>query len=105
MKKEEVLKTVAAACRAMDDKFGKDIKVLDISEISSLADYFVIVTGMNPAQVSAMTEACAKACAAGGLQLITSEGAGTGWFLMDFGAAIVHVFDREQREFYNLERI
>jgi len=105
LNKEDVFKAVNAACIAMDDKFGKDIAVLDISEISPLADYFIIVTGMNPSQTEAMTEACEKAFYANGLPLIMTEGAGTGWFLMDYGAAIVHIFDRELRDFYNIERI
>ena len=105
MKKEEVLEIARAACAAMDDKFGKDIVALDISEISTLADYFIIATGLNPAQTDAMTEACCRACAARGLPALGSEGAGTGWLLIDFGAVIVHIFDKEQRDFYNIERI
>ena len=105
MKKEDVYKAVRAACKAMDDKFGKDIKILDIAEISPLADYFIIATGLNPAQTDAMTDACEKAFAASGMPVIRSEGARTGWYLMDFGSVIVHIFNKEQRDFYNLERI
>ena len=105
MNKEDVLKAVRAMCAAMDEKFGKDIKVLDIGEISPLADYFVIATGANPAQTDAMTDACERACAVSGMPVVRREGAGTGWYLMDCGAAIVHIFGKEQREFYNLERI
>jgi len=89
----------------MDEKFGKDITALDIGEISSLADYFVIVTGLNNPQTQSMTEACVKTCRASGFPLVSTEGEGTGWLLMDFGDIIVHVFDAELRQFYNLERI
>jgi len=105
LKKEDVLRAARAACAALDDKFGRDITALDIGEISPLADYFIIATGFNPSQTDAMTEACERACAAEGLPLISSEGAGSGWHLMDFGSIIVHIFDKENRDFYNLERI
>ena len=105
MNKQDVFNAAAAACKAMDDKFGKDITALDISGISPLADYFLIVTGLNPPQIAAMSDACGKACAEAGLPLLRSEGAGTGWLLLDFGAVIVHIFDKDQRDFYNLERI
>jgi len=103
--KEDVYAAVIKACGAIDDKFGKDIVVLDISEISPLADYFIIVTGMNPVQTRTMAEACEVSCAASGFPLANSEGAGTGWFLMDFTDIVVHIFNKEMREFYNLERI
>ena len=103
--KEDVRRCVAAACAAMDEKFGQCITALDIGDISSLADFFVIVTGLNNPQTQSMTEACVKACRASGFPLVSSEGEGTGWLLMDFGDIIVHVFDAELRRFYNLERI
>jgi len=89
----------------MDEKFGQCITALDIGDISSLADFFIIVTGLNNPQTQSMTEACVKTCRAAGFPLVSTEGEGTGWFLMDFGDIIVHVFDAELRKFYNLERI
>ena len=89
----------------MDEKFGKDIVILDISEISPLADYFIIVTGLNPVQTRTMAESCEKACINSGLLLKGREGDDTGWYLMDYGSVIVHIFNDEMREFYSLERI
>ena len=103
--KDYVYKAVKVACKAMDEKFGKDILILDISEISPLADYFIIVTGINPNQTRVMAEACEKACHEAGFPILSREGADSGWFLMDFGAIIIHIFNSEQRGFYNLDRI
>jgi len=104
-KKEDILKIVKIICKALDDKFGQDITVLDIGEISPLADYFIIVTGLNPIQTGTMADSCQKSARDAGLMLLRTEGAGTGWLLQDFGAVVVHIFDKELRQFYNLERI
>ena len=103
--KEDVKNCVLAAVKTMDEKFGKDIKALDIGEVSVLADYFIIATSLNNPQAQSMTEACVKACRAMGFNLLSSEGEGTGWHLMDFGDIIVHIFEEELRRFYDLERI
>ena len=103
--KEQIFEAVMAAYKGLDDKFGQNITVLDISEVSPLADYFMIATGMNPMQTEAMAEACKAECANAGLLLNRTEGRGTGWLLLDFGAVIVHIFDKEMRQFYDLERI
>ena len=100
------LRAARAAARALDEKFGQDVVVLDITKISVLADYFVITSGNNPSQIQAMTEACEEAAAAAGLTLKHSEGRNdSSWCLLDFGTVIVHIFLKEAREFYNLERV
>jgi ribosome-associated protein len=97
---------VKAAAKALDDKFGQDIVVLDISEISPLADFFIIATGSNPNQLKAMCDAAEEALFKNGQKLNHSEGLQSGnWVLLDFGNIIVHIFDKENRDFYNLERI
>ena len=103
--KEDILEIVKAAHKALDDKFGQEITILDIGDISPLADYFIIATGMNPIATDAMADACQEACAKAGMMLKRKEGIGTGWMLMDFGLIIVHIFDKEMRQFYDLERI
>ena len=101
----DALSAAKAACAAMDDKFGKDIVLLDISDISPLADFFIITTCLNPVQMRTMSEACEKALSAAGFDMARSEGGGSGWYLMDHKSVIVHVFSEELRSFYNLERI
>ena len=92
--------------KALDDKKGEDIKVIDISQISVLADYFIIANGTNDSQVRALVEGVEEELAKAGYEAKQREGYGLGsWVLLDFGNIIVHVFDRENRLFYDLERI
>lgn len=94
------------ACKALDDKKGEDIKVIDISQISVLADYFIIANGTNDSQVRALVEAVEEELDKAGFEVKQREGYGLGnWVLLDFGNIIVHVFDKENRLFYDLERI
>lgn len=94
------------AYKALDDKKGEDIKVIDISEISVLADYFIIANGNNDSQVRALVENVEEELAKAGFEVKQREGYGLGnWVLLDFGEIIVHVFDKENRLFYDLERI
>ncbi len=94
------------ACKALDDKKGEDIKVIDISQISVLADYFIIANGTNDSQVRALVEAVEEELDKAGFEVKQREGYGLGnWVLLDFGEIIVHVFDKENRLFYDLERI
>lgn len=91
---------------ALADKKGEDIKVINISEVSVLADYFVITNGKSDSQVNALVENVEEKMHKAGYTLKQQEGNRSGtWVLMDFGDVIVHVFDKENRSFYNLERI
>lgn len=97
---------VKLAYKALDDKKGEDIKILNISEVSPLADFFVIASGSNDSQVRAMVESVEEELAKEGFEVRQREGYGLGsWVLLDFGDIIVHIFDRENRSFYNLERM
>lgn len=94
------------AYQALTDKKGEDIQVIDISEVSVLADYFIIANGSNENQVRALAENVEEEMEKAGYPLKQQEGRGLGsWVLMDFSDVIVHVFDKENRLFYNLERI
>lgn len=99
-------KMAAAACRALDSKKGEDIRVIDISEISVLADCFIIANGNSNSQVQALVDNVEEELAKEGYTVKQREGYGLGnWVLLDFGDIIVHVFDKENRLFYDLERI
>ena len=94
------------AVKALDDKKGEDIKVIDISEVSVLADYFIIAGGSNRSQIQAMADNVDEAIAKNGGTLKQIEGYDAGnWVLLDFQDVIVHIFDKENRLFYDLERI
>lgn len=94
------------ACKALDEKKGEEIRVIDIASVSVLADYFIIANGTNESQVRALVDNVEECLQRAGFTLRQREGNGTGgWVLLDFGDIIVHIFDKENRLFYNLERI
>ena len=98
------LEMVRLACKALDEKKALDIKVIDIHEVSVIADYFVIASGsnLNQVQVDNVEEQLGRA----GYEPKQVEGTrGSNWILMDYGDLIIHVFDEENRLFYDLERI
>ena len=94
------------ALRALDDKKAMDVKVIDIHEVSVLADYFVIASGSNQNQVQAMVDNVEEMLTKAGYEPKQIEGTrNSSWILMDYGDLIIHVFDEENRLFYDLERI
>ena len=93
---DQSLNMVKIAYDALDDKLAEDIKIIDIRSISVLADYFIIADGNN------VQEELFKA----GYEMKQMEGYREGnWILLDFGDIIIHIFDKENRLFYDLERI
>ena len=100
------LEMVKLAKTALEDKKAGDIKVIDICGVSVLADYFIIADGSNVNQVQAMVDNVDEVLGRAGYECKQMEGYGTGgWILMDYGDIIVHAFCREDRLFYDLERI
>ena len=94
------------ACLALEDKKAEDITIIDISGVSVLADYFIIANGTNSNQVMAMADNVDEALHKAGHPVKQVEGYNEGkWVLLDYNDIIVHVFDRENRLFYDLERI
>ena len=97
---------VSIACKAIDDKKALDIKVIDIREVSVIADYFVIASGSNLNQVQAIVDNVEEQLGRAGFEPKQIEGTrNSNWILMDYGDLIIHVFDEENRLFYDLERI
>lgn len=94
-----------AIVEAAIDRKGEDIVVLDVSEVSYLADYFVIVTGFSTVQVRALARSIEDTVQEklGRLPLQVEGQAKGSWMLMDYGTVIVHIFLPDEREFYNLE--
>ena len=90
---------------SLEEKKAEDIRIIDISQISTIADYFIIANGTNRNQVQALDnvgEDCHKA----GYALHQTEGYNSAnWILMDYSDVIVHIFSKEDRLFYDLERI
>ena len=100
------LSSVLALHEALDAKFAQDIVIMDLEEVSPIADYFVIATGGSTAHMSALAETTEQSLVGSGFKLSHIEGVGTSnWVLLDFGSVVVHLFDKESRGYYNLERI
>lgn len=94
------------AYHALDERKGEDIVMIDISPVSVMADYFLIANGSNENQVRALVDNVEEELGKAGYHVKQREGYGLGsWVLMDYGEIIVHVFDKENRLFYDLERI
>ena len=101
---DQSLNMVKIAYDALDDKLAEDIKIIDIRSISVLADYFIIADGNNKNQVQAMVDNVQEELF--GYEMKQMEGYREGnWILLDFGDIIIHIFDKENRLFYDLERI
>ena len=94
------------AGKVLSDKKAQDIVIIDIQGKATFADYFVICSGTSERQILSLLDDIESAFAKEDLFVKSIEGRqGSGWILMDFGDVIIHVFDRENRLFYNLERI
>lgn len=101
---------IAARCRevvvAVEERKGDDLRVLHLGEITSLADYFLICTGKSERQVRAIAEGIQERLKADRVRPSHIEGFKPGhWILLDYGDFVVHVFDRETRAYYGLDKL
>lgn len=97
---------VKTAVRALNDKKGEDIKVIEIGKISTVADYFIIANGTNAPQVEALVDNVTEELLKEKIHAERVEGIrSSGWILMDYNDVVIHVFSKEDRLFYDLERI
>ena len=102
----EIKECVSIAKNAIEEKKGSDVKVLNISKISPLADYFVLATGNNINQLHAMADEVTEKLYEVGVHPKQTEGYNTGnWILIDYGDFMIHLFSPESREYYNIDRI
>lgn len=102
----DVKEMVIAAYQALDSKKAEDIRIIDIQGVTVIADYFIIANGSNQNQLEAMKDAVDEALYRSGYHLKQLEGnRNSSWILMDYGDVIVHLFSKEDRLFYDLEKI
>ena len=100
---EELLKLIQDK---LAEKKAEDISVIDISDLSVMADYFVIASGNNANQIHAMADFLEEELAKEGIKPKHIEGYNTAnWILLDYSDIIIHIFDKESRSFYDLDRI
>ena len=96
------------AVNALEEKKAENVKVIEVSRQTPIADYFVLATASNPKQLSALTDNVDEKLTRAGVEIKSIEGRpkdDSNWILMDCGSVVIHIFNREGREFYNLERL
>lgn len=97
---------VRLAVEALDEKKGEDIKIIDIQGVTVIADYFVLASASNSSQTQALIDNVEEKLFKAGFECRQKEGnLSSTWVLLDYGDVIVHVFSKEDRLFYDLERI
>jgi ribosome-associated protein len=102
--KNEMKDCLKTAYTVIDEKFGFDIAMLDISDVSTVSDYFIIASANSPNQLKSIADAVGEALHKKGIRLVSSEGTPESrWLLLNFGGLIVHLFYKQDREHYNLE--
>ena len=102
----EVDKRISIIARACNEKKGADLKILKIRELTTIADYFIIASGNSTIQVTAIADEIEQKMGEAGYYLSGKEGHKSGrWILLDFKDIVVHIFHKEDREFYNLEKL
>lgn len=94
------------AAKILYDKKGYDIVALDVTKLTPMCDYMIIASGRTYTQVKALADAVEDRMAEIGVELRRSEGMSEGrWIVLDFGMMFVHVFHRDDRAYYSLERL
>ena len=102
----EPFEAAKLAVKALDDKQAGDIRLLKTEELTVLADYFIICTANSTSHVRTLYDEVDKRLSMAGLPPIRREGyRNSNWLLLDFGCLIVHIFQKETRDFYNLEKL
>lgn len=104
---DEIQQWVKLAAAAADDKKADDVIIIDVGDVLSVSDYFLIASGSNPRQVHAIVDGVEERLTReGGPKPVRVEGQeDREWVLMDYGPFVVHVFRQEQRDFYQLEKL
>lgn len=98
--------TVNEIVKALNKKLAEDISVLNVSSLTTLADYFVIATGKNDKQTKALCDNVEEELEKLGISPVNKEGYRTGdWILLGYNEVVIHIFQPEARDFYNLEHV
>ena len=95
-----------AIAEILDNKKGKDVKVIEVGDKTIIADYFVLANGNTNTHVRALADEVEYKLSLAGVEPMRAEGRdGNNWRVLDYSSVLVHVFDREAREFYNLDKL
>ena len=93
------------AVNALNEKKAKEISAIEVGELTVIADYFVLATATSSTHVKALADIVEEKLSAEGFEPNHVEGKATGWILLDYLGVVIHVFTKDTREFYNLDRL
>lgn len=93
------------AVKALDEKKALDLEAIEIGDLTIIADYFLLATATSSTHVRALAEEVEDKLSKAGVEPHHTEGRATGWILLDYGDVVIHVFNKESRDFYQLERL
>ncbi|MBQ4256083.1 MAG: ribosome silencing factor [Oscillospiraceae bacterium] len=103
---DEQKQLIETAVKALDGKRAEDIRVIKITDLTIIADYFIIADGTSTTQVKALADEIEYKVEEGmGRKPLRVQGHSSGWVVIDYGDIVIHVFYKEQRDFYKLERL
>ncbi len=91
--------------KILDEKKAIDIVAIETEELTIVSDYFVIASGTSSTHVKSLADDVEYGMSKKGVEPLHTEGRATGWILLDYGSVIVHIFQKESRDYYNLERL
>ncbi len=101
----EIIDIVKTAVKAADSKKGQNIEAIHVSDLTIVADYFVLVSGSSSTQVKALADEIEFKLSEAGVEPLHTEGKTSGWICLDYASVIVHVFYEKERDFYQIERL
>ena len=98
-------KIIEIAVNALNDKKAKEISAIEVGELTLIAEYFILATATSSAHVRALADIVEEKLSEAGIEPDHIEGKATGWILLDYCGVVVHIFTKDTREFYNLDKL
>ncbi len=102
---KDTLQLSEQAIKILDKKKAIDIVAFEVTELTIIADCFIIASGTSSTHVRSLADDVEDALSKEGIEPRGIEGKTSGWILLDYGSVVIHIFTPDQREFYNLERL
>lgn len=101
----ESIDILKIAANALNDKKAKDLKILKVDALTSLAEYFLLSTALSSTHVRSLSDEVEEKLKNVGVLPHHIEGKSTGWYVLDYGSVVINVFTSAEREFYDLDRM
>ena len=99
------IETAKSIVKILDNKKAMDLELIETQELTIVSDYFIIASGTSNTHVRSLADEVEEEMSKLGVEPDHIEGRATGWILLDYGCVLVHIFDPQSREYYNLERL